>query len=99
MASVRFSHSARSRSLRSIAPNSSPPTSCVARPPAIVRGMVFRFGLGMVRPLGDGGRKTMPPRPRNASFKLDLGKVRGASDDDQTRCRDMAGSMTSAALL
>ena len=44
MASVRFSHSARSCSSRSIGPNSSPPTSCVERPPAPLRNIFFRFG-------------------------------------------------------
>src|SRR5262245_6144743 len=44
MASVRFSHRARSCSLRSMAPKVSPPTSWVARPPAPLRGLVCRLG-------------------------------------------------------
>ena len=48
MASVRFSQSARSCSWRSMGPKVSPPTSCAARPPAPLRGIVFRSGALIV---------------------------------------------------
>ena len=74
MASVRFSHRARSCSWRSMGPNSRPPTSWLARPPAPLRGMFFRWGSLMLKLLRSVQSLMMPPR---AGPRLD---ARGPAD-------------------